>query len=101
MDATIVRGSHCYAHSLDRPLRRCGGPRSGQDRHRLARATYGFSEDLIADVQDQPLGASGCNPPGDAGGQPQEIADIRDEPPSPVREIAMRAAIVPASLCRW
>src|SRR5262245_38634169 len=29
--------------------------------------TYGFSEDLVAAVQDQHLGASKCVPPGDAG----------------------------------
>jgi transcriptional regulator with GAF, ATPase, and Fis domain len=55
------------------------------------RATYGFSEDLIAAVQDQHFGASDAIRQATQARQPQEIADIRDEPPSPVREIAMRA----------
>jgi signal transduction histidine kinase len=55
------------------------------------RATYGFSEDLVAAVQDQHLGASDAIRQATQVRQPQEIADIRDEPPSPVREIAMRA----------
>jgi GAF domain-containing protein/anti-sigma regulatory factor (Ser/Thr protein kinase) len=55
------------------------------------RATYGLSEELIAAVQDQYLGASEAIRQATQDRQPQEIADIRDEPPSPVREIAMRA----------
>jgi signal transduction histidine kinase len=55
------------------------------------RATYGFSEELIAAVQDQHLGASDAIRQVTQDRQPQEIADIRDEPPSPLREIAMRA----------
>jgi GAF domain-containing protein len=55
------------------------------------RATYGFSEDLVAAVQDQHLGASDAIRQATQARQPQEIADIGDEPPSPVREIAMRA----------
>src|SRR5262249_45026929 len=55
------------------------------------RATYGFSEDLVAAVQDQHLGASDAIRQATQAREPQEIADIRDEPPSPVREIAMRA----------
>src|SRR5262249_12113240 len=54
-------------------------------------ATYGFSEDLVAAVQDQLLGASDAIRQATQARQPQEIADIRDEPPSPVREIALRA----------
>jgi GAF domain-containing protein len=54
-------------------------------------ATYGFSEDLIAAVQDQHLGASDAIRQATQSRQPLEIADIRDEPPSPLREIAMRA----------
>src|SRR5262249_3796340 len=54
-------------------------------------ATYGFSQDLVAAVQDQHLGASDAIRQATQARQPQEIADIRDEPPSPVREIAMRA----------
>src|SRR5262249_4546545 len=55
------------------------------------RATYGFSQDLVAAVQDQHLGASDAIRQATQVRQPQEIADIRDEPPSPVREIAVRA----------
>src|SRR5262245_38301259 len=54
-------------------------------------ATYGFSQDLVAAVQDQHLGASDAIRQAIQDRQPLEIADIRDEPPSPVREIAMRA----------
>src|SRR5262249_2291372 len=54
-------------------------------------ATYGFSEDLVAAVQDQHLGASDAIRQATQTRQPQEIADIGDEPPSPVREIAQRA----------
>src|SRR5262249_38277384 len=55
------------------------------------RATYGFSEDLVAAVQDQHIGASDAIRQVTQDRQPQEIADIRDEPPSPLRDIAMRA----------
>jgi signal transduction histidine kinase len=55
------------------------------------RATYGYSEELIAAVQDPHLGASDAIRQATQARQPQEIADIRDEPPSPVRDIAMRA----------
>jgi signal transduction histidine kinase len=55
------------------------------------RATYGFGEDLVAAVQDQHIGASDAIRQVTEDRQPQEIADIRDEPPSPLREIAMRA----------
>ena len=55
------------------------------------RATYGYSEELIAAVQYQHLGASDAIRQATQARKPQEIADICDEPPSPVREIAMRA----------
>ena len=55
------------------------------------RATYGLSEELIAAIRDQHLGASDVIRQATRDRQPQEIADIRDEPPSAVREIAMRA----------
>jgi signal transduction histidine kinase len=55
------------------------------------RATYGCSEDLNAAVHEQYLGASDAIRQATRNRQPQEIADICDEPPSPVREIAMRA----------
>jgi signal transduction histidine kinase len=55
------------------------------------RATYGLSEGLIAAVQDQHLGASDAIRQATQSRGPQEIGDIRDEPPSPVRDIAIRA----------
>jgi signal transduction histidine kinase len=55
------------------------------------RATYGLGEDFIAAIQDQQLGASDAIRQATFDGQPKEMPDIADEPPSPVREIAMRA----------
>ena len=55
------------------------------------RATYGLSEEMISAVQDRYLGASDAIHQATRDRQPLEIADIGDEPPSPVREIAMRA----------
>jgi signal transduction histidine kinase len=55
------------------------------------RATYGLSDEHIAAVQDQHLGVSEAIRQATEDRQPHEIADIRDEPPSAVREIAMRA----------
>src|SRR5262249_8658712 len=55
------------------------------------RATYGLSEELVVAIQDQQLGASDAIRQATQDGQPVEMPDIRDEPPSPVREIAMRA----------
>jgi GAF domain-containing protein len=54
-------------------------------------ATYGFSEELVAAVQDQHIGASDAIRQATQARQPLEIADIHDEPTSPLREIAMRA----------
>jgi GAF domain-containing protein len=55
------------------------------------RATFGLSEEVIAAVEDQHVGASDAIRQATADRQPQEVADIRDEPSSPQREIAMRA----------
>ena len=55
------------------------------------RATFGFSEELIAEVEDQHLGASDAIRQATQDKQPQETSDIGDEPPSPLREIAMQA----------
>jgi signal transduction histidine kinase len=55
------------------------------------RATYGLSEELIAAIEDQHVGASDAIRQVTRDRQTQEIADIREEPPSPLREIAMRA----------
>jgi signal transduction histidine kinase len=50
-----------------------------------------LSDELIAAIRDQPAGASDPLRRAIQDRQPLEVADIRDEPPSPVREIAMRA----------
>jgi GAF domain-containing protein len=55
------------------------------------RATYGLSEELIAAIHDQHIGTSDAIHQATQDRRPQQIADVRDEPPSPVREIAMRA----------
>jgi signal transduction histidine kinase len=55
------------------------------------RATYGLSDELIAAIQDQHIGASDAIHQATQDRRPQQIADVRDEPPSPVREIAIRA----------
>jgi len=55
------------------------------------RATYGLSDELVAAIRGQPAGASDALRDAIQDRQPLEIADIRDEPPSPVREISMRA----------
>ena len=55
------------------------------------RATFGFSEELIAAVEDQHLGASDAIRQATQDKQPQETSDIGDELPSPLREIAMQA----------
>jgi signal transduction histidine kinase len=63
-----------------------------QDQTLQVRATYGLSEELIAAIRDQPAAAaSEALRQAIRDRQPQEIADIRDEPPSLVREISMRA----------
>jgi signal transduction histidine kinase len=55
------------------------------------RATYGLSDELVEAIRGQPAGASDALRQAIQDRQPLEIADISDEPPSPVREIAMRA----------
>jgi GAF domain-containing protein len=55
------------------------------------RATFGFSEELIAAVEGQHLGASEAIRHATQDKRPQETSDIGDEPPSPLREIAMQA----------
>jgi signal transduction histidine kinase/DNA-binding response OmpR family regulator len=55
------------------------------------RATYGLSDELVEAIRGQPAGASDALRRAIQDRQPLEIADIRDEPRSPVREIAMRA----------
>jgi GAF domain-containing protein len=59
------------------------------DQRFRVRATFGLSDDLVAAIRDQAdairLAALDT--------QPQETPDIQDEPPSPLRDIAMRAGL--------
>jgi GAF domain-containing protein len=55
------------------------------------RATFGFSEELIASVEGQHLDASDAIRQATQDKQPQETSDIGDEPPSLLRKIAMQA----------
>jgi signal transduction histidine kinase len=57
------------------------------------RATHGLNEELIAALREQQLGASDAIRQATRDRRPQETADIGDEPPSPIREIAMRAGL--------
>jgi signal transduction histidine kinase len=57
------------------------------------RATYGLSEDLIAALRDQERDGSDAIRKLTLDRQPHEITDIGDEPPSQVREIAIRAGL--------
>jgi len=55
------------------------------------RATYGLSEEMISAIREQHVGTSDAIRQATRSGKPQQVADMRDETPSPVREIAMRA----------
>jgi signal transduction histidine kinase len=57
------------------------------------RATHGLSDELIAALREQQLGTSDAIRQATRDGRPQESTDIGDEPPSPIREIAMRAGL--------
>jgi signal transduction histidine kinase/DNA-binding response OmpR family regulator len=54
-------------------------------------ASYGLSEEVVAAIADQYLGTSDAIRQATQDRKPQQIADVRDEPLSPIREIAMRA----------
>jgi GAF domain-containing protein/DNA-binding response OmpR family regulator len=54
------------------------------------RATYGLSDEFVAAIRAQAAGASDALRQAIQDREPMEM-DIRDEPPSPVREISMRA----------
>src|SRR5262249_42532508 len=54
------------------------------------RATYGLSDELVAAIQGQPAGASDALRRAIQDRRRLEM-DIREEPPSPVREISIRA----------
>jgi GAF domain-containing protein len=55
------------------------------------RATYGLSQEPVASLQAQGLGVSDAIRHATMEREPQEVADIRDEPASPIRDLAMRA----------
>src|SRR5207247_6070026 len=55
------------------------------------RATFGFSEDLIAAVEDQHLGASDAIRQAPPDKQPQHTSATGEEPPRTPRVIAMQA----------
>ena len=58
------------------------------------RATYGTAEDLIAAIQNQHMGSPMPIAPGDrARDNPEQVADLRDQPPNPVHEIVCARAI--------
>ncbi len=54
------------------------------------RATYGMSEETIAAVRDQHVSISEAVSEAAEQGEPMQIADLRNEPPSPVNEIMLR-----------
>ena len=55
------------------------------------RATYGMSEDLIAAINDHHVGISEAVREATDQREPVQVADLRDEPPSPAQEIMLRA----------
>jgi GAF domain-containing protein len=57
------------------------------------RATYGLSEEMIAALEAQYLGTSDAIRQATQDGKPRQTADMRDEPPSPAREVAMGAGL--------
>jgi signal transduction histidine kinase len=54
-------------------------------------ATYGMSEELIQALTDQKVGISDAVRQTVEQHQPVQVADLKDEPPSPVNDIALRA----------
>ncbi|HKA78779.1 MAG TPA: GAF domain-containing protein, partial [Xanthobacteraceae bacterium] len=61
----------------------------GQSFH--LRASYGLSEEFAALIEDQYLGMSDAISQATRDRKPQQMVDVGDEPPSPVREAARRA----------
>jgi signal transduction histidine kinase len=55
------------------------------------RATYGLSEEFIAAIQVHQIGTSDAIRRATQERRPQQIADVREESPSPLQEISMRA----------
>jgi len=61
-----------------------------QEEFRL-QATYGTSDELIAAIQQQHVGISEALRQVTHARQPEQVADLRDLPPSPAHEIVVRA----------
>ena len=61
-----------------------------EDETLRVRATYGLSDEFVAAIRGQPAGASDALRGAIEDRQPLEM-DIRDEPPSPVREYSLHA----------
>jgi signal transduction histidine kinase len=59
------------------------------DQRFRVRATFGLSEDLVAAIREQADAIRQAT----LDREPQETPDIRDEAPSPLRDIAMRAGL--------
>jgi GAF domain-containing protein len=57
------------------------------------RTTYGLSEEVVAALQAQEHGVSGAIRQATRERQPQETVDVRDEPASPIRDVAVRAGL--------
>jgi signal transduction histidine kinase/CheY-like chemotaxis protein len=55
------------------------------------RATYGMTEDLIAAINDHHVGISEAVREATDQREPVQVADLRDEPPSPAQEMMLRA----------
>ena len=55
------------------------------------RATYGMSEELIAAIRDHHADLSNAVSEAAGQGEPMQVADLRNEPPSVVNDIIMKA----------
>src|SRR5262249_8489208 len=62
----------------------------GEDKFEL-RSTYGMSEELIAGLKHQLIGTGDAIGEAAAQRKPVQIADLRDEPPSPIIELVLRS----------
>jgi signal transduction histidine kinase len=63
----------------------------GMTKEFALRATYGMSDDLIAVINDQHISISDAVRAATDQREPVQVADLRDEAPSPSREIVLRA----------
>jgi GAF domain-containing protein len=74
----------------------------GQSEFHL-RATYGMDRDLIDALEHQRIGLDEPNVAAAAGGEPVQVADLREAAPSPINEVILRAgfrALLVAPLTR-